>query len=129
MLSLVSFYNTVEHTILDSDIARFCNRIIEGDPKRRGRLFTVRYNKLGVFVIAEWLALPNGPFVDVVNLGTSLGSFTRAKAGELRCKLLNPLTAEETVLQTTQADRDFHSNLQEENTEETERWEMCEKGE
>ena len=129
MLSLVSLYNTEEHTILDSDIARFCNRIIEGDPKRRGRLFTVRYNKLGVFVIAEWLALPNGPFVDVVNLGASLGSFTRAKARELRCKLLNPLTAEETVLQTTQADSDYHHNLQNENEEEAERLEMCARGE
>jgi hypothetical protein len=131
MLSLVSFYNKAEHTIVDSDIARFCNRIIEGDPKRRGRLFTLRYNKLGVFVIAEWLSPPEcrGPFVDVLNLGASFGNFTRTKAGELRDRLLNPITAEETNSQTTQADSDYHHNLQDENEEETERWARVARGE
>lgn len=131
MLSLVSFYNKVEHTIVDSDVARFCNRIIEGDPKRRGRLFTLRYNKLGVFVIAEWLSPPEcrGPFVDVLNLGKSLDSFTRARAGELQNRLLAPLTAEGTIEQTTQADSDYHHNLQDENEEETERWARVARGE
>jgi len=102
--------------------------MVEGDPLRKGKFFTLRYNKLGVFVLAEWLAEPRSRFVDVMNLGNSIG-ITREQGDELRHRILAPLTAEETILQTTRADSDYHHGLQDENEEETERWERVARGE
>jgi len=102
--------------------------MVEGDPLREGKFFTIRYNKLGVFVLAEWLAEPRSRFVDVMNLGNSIG-ITREQGNELKRRILAPLTAEETILQTTQADSDYHHGLQDENEEETERWERVARGE
>lgn len=128
MLNMVSNYSLDEHTIIPTDLAQWCNRMVEGDPLREGKFFTIRYNKLGVFVLAEWLDEPRRGFVDVMNLGNSIG-ISQEKAGELRRRILAPLTAEETVLQTVQADSDYHHGLQDENEEETERWSRVARGE
>lgn len=129
MLGLVSFYNTKEHTIIGGDIADFCKRLVEHTPQRAGRLFVVRYNKLGTFVIAEWLAKPKDIFVDVMNLGKSLANFDRKKAHELRQRIFKPLTAEGTVRQMAAADSNYHHFRQDENSEEWERQEKVARGE
>ena len=129
MLGMTSFYTPKEHTILDGELSRYVSRLTEGDPLRRNRLFVIRYNKLGVFVIAEWLAKPKDIFIDVLNLGSSLQSFTRKKANELKIRLFAPLTAEGTNQQVAQAESDFHHGLQDENEEETERLERVARGE
>ena len=99
------------------------------DLLRRGKLFLVRYNELEVYVIAEWLGKPKDVFVDVLNIGKSLGNFTSAEAQELRNRLFNPIGSEETKRSMTQTDRDYYSNLQEEDSLETERQELVARGE
>jgi len=123
MLGLVSNYTTDEHTIIGGELSRWLEKLMEDDPTRKGRLFLLRYNKLGVFCICEWLGKPKDVFVDVMNLGESLQSFTYEKAQELRKRLFDPLTAEETCRTIAQADSDYHHNLNDEDAEETERLE------
>lgn len=129
MLGMTSFFKSQEHTIVQGEIGPFCDRLVENDPQRRGKLFVVRYNKLGTFCICEWLDKSLGFFVDVMNLGKSLGNFSYRKAQELRRRLFAPLTAEETRRAITGADSDFHHNLQDEDSEETERQERVAIGE
>ena len=129
MLGLVSNYNTDEHTIIGGELSDWLKRLMADDPQRRGRLFLVRYNKLGVFVIAEWLGKPKDVFVDVYNIGKSLGNFRRKAAQELRKRLFAPLTAEETCKSIVQTDSDYHHGLQDEDAEETERQERVAIGE
>jgi hypothetical protein len=129
MLGLVSNYTTEDHTIVGGELSLWLERLIEGDPKRRGRIFLVRYNKLGVFVIAEWLGRPKDVFVDVLNIGKSLSNFGRVKAQELRNRLFKPIGPEETQRAITQAGSDFHHNLNDEDAEETERQELVARGE
>lgn len=129
MLGAVSFYSTKEHTIMGGDISEFVRRLVEHDPRRKNKLFVVRYNKLGVFCICEWLAGPKDIFVDVMNLGKNLSNFDRSKAHELRQRLFRPLTAEDTIEQTAAAGSDYHHMRQDDNSEEWERQEQCARGE
>lgn len=130
MLGLVSNYTSAEHTVIEgSGIPEFLIRLVEDDPQRKGRLFLVRYHKLEVFVIAEWLGRPYDVFVDVMNLGKSLGNFGQKEAQELRKRLFAPLTAEATKRAIVGADSDYHHNLQDEDAEETERRELVARGE
>lgn len=129
MLGLVSNYSSDEHTVVGGELSLWVGRLVEADRVRRGKLFVLRYNKLGVFVIAEWLAGPKDIFVDVLNLGKSLGNFGSAEAQELRKRLFDPLGPEETREALIQADSDYFHNLQDEDTEETERQELVARGE
>ncbi len=129
MLGLVSYYSSVEHTIITGELSLWLERLIEGDPKREGKIFLVRYNELDVFVIAEWLGRPKDVFVDVLNIGKSLSNFGRAEAQELRNRLFKPIGPQETEKAITQAGSDFHHNLNDEDAEETERQELVARGE
>ncbi len=120
MLGMVSFYNRNEHTIIGGELAAWIDRLTQGDPLRRGRLFLVRYNKIGSFVIAEWMGKSKNIFVDVLNLGKSV-NLSRVRAGELKRRLFTPHTAEGMVKLTTQADSDYHHAMQDDNAEESER--------
>ena len=64
MLGLVSNYDSTKHTIIGGDISEWVNRLVKGDPQREGRFVIIRYNELGVFVIAEWLGRPKDVFVE-----------------------------------------------------------------
>ena len=128
-LGMVSWYDSDKHTIIPGELSDFCSRLVEGDPKRNGKLFVIRYNELGVFVICEWLAKPKDIFVDVMNLGKSLGNFTRQKAAELRHRLFAPITYEETARGSAEADSRFHHDMQDGNEEEGERLAKCAVGE
>ena len=129
MLGMVSDYTSEEHTIVRGELSVWLDRLTEGDPQRKNRLFLLRYNKLGVFVIAEWLAKPKDIFVDVFNIGKSLSNFGHAEAQELRSRLFDPLGPEKVRELTARADSDFHHNLQDEDAEETERNERVAMGE
>lgn len=129
MLGLVSNYTTKDHTLVGGELMLWLERLVAGDPKRKGRIFLVRYNKLDVYVIAEWLGRPKDVFVDVLNIGKSLSNFSRAKAQELQNRLFNPIGPEETQRAITQAGSDYHHNLQDEDAEETERQELVARGE
>ena len=129
MLGMVSVYNPQEHTIVQGEIGLFCNRLIEYDPQRRGNLFVIRYNKLGVFCICEWIGGGRDTFADVLNLGKSLGNFGHRAAQELWRRLLAPVTAEESAREIIRNDSNFYHNLQDEDAEETERRERVAIGE
>lgn len=130
MLGLVSVYTSAEHTIINgSGIPEFLTRLIEGDPQRKGRLFLLRYNKLGVYCICEWTDGHKDTFVDVLNLGKSLGNFEKKEAQELRRRLFAPVTVEESAREIIRNDSDFYHNLQDEDSEETERRERVAIGE
>lgn len=129
MLGLVSDYSSDKHTIINGTLSDWLERLMEGDPLRRGRLFLLRYNELEVFCVCEWLGKPKDVFVDVVNLGKTLQSFTLEKANELRRKLFAPISAEETCQAITQTDSNYHHNLNDEDLEETERQERIAMGE
>jgi len=129
MLGMATNYNSDEHSIIGGDITDFLCRLVENDSQKEGKLFVVRYNKNGVFVIAEWLGRPKDVFVDVMNLGKSLSNFTRQKASELRQRLFAPLTAEETSKQIAMAESNYFHRRQDENEEEEERLQKCARGE
>lgn len=129
MLGMVSDYKSTDHTIIGGELSLWVSRLVENDPVRKNRLFVLRYNELGVYCICEWLGRPKDVFVDVMNLGKSLGSFGHAEAQELRHRLFNPLGPEETREAILKADSDYHHNLQDEDAEETERQELVAKGE
>lgn len=128
-LGMVSFFDSDKHTIIPGELSDFCARLVEGDPQREGKLFVIRYEKLGVFCVCEWLAKPKDIFIDVLNLGKSLGNFTRQKAGELRHRLFAPITYEETARDSAEADSDYHHMRQDWDGEEGERIEKCSCGE
>ena len=130
MLGMVSLYTSAEHTIIEGGgIPEFLTHLVEGSPRREGRLFLIRYNKLGVFCICEWTGSNKDTFVDIMNLGKSLGNFGREGACELRRRLFAPVTAEDTSRAIIGADSDFYHNLQDEDMEETERQERIAVGE
>ena len=129
MLGQVSVFTSDDHTIVRGELSLWLDRLVEGDPKRKGQLFVLRYNKLKVFCICEWVGGGNDTFVDVLNLGDSLGNFGRAEAYELKRRLFDPLGPEETNKILDRADSDFYHNLQDEDSEETERQELVARGE
>ena len=130
MLGLVSCYNQDEHTIIQTgELPGWLTRLVKGDPQREGCLFLLRYNKLEVFCICEWVGGGNDTFVDVINLGKSLGNFGRKEANDLRRRLFAPITAEETSKAIINADSDYYHNLQDGDAEETERQELVARGE
>jgi len=130
MLGMISVYNSDEHTIIEgSGIAEWLERLVKGSPRREGCLFLLRYNKLGVFCVCEWTDDHKDTFVDVLNLGKSLGNFGRKAANELRRRLFAPVTAEDTSKAIVRNDSDFYHNLQDEDMEETERRERVAIGE
>ncbi|KKN54812.1 hypothetical protein LCGC14_0588660 [marine sediment metagenome] len=121
MLGMVTYYHIPEHLIIGGEIGDFCSRIVEGDSNRKSKIFVVRYNKLGVFVIAEWIGNVGDAFVDVMNLGKSLANFDRKKAYELKYRMLAPSTCKETELDMLNAESNFHHQLQDDNSEEQDR--------
>ena len=129
MLGLVSVYTSAEHTIIPGELSEWLERLVESDPQRKGCLFLLRYNKLEVYCICEWVGGGRDTFVDVLNLGKSLGSFGQMEAQELRRRLFNPVTAEESSREIIRNDSDFYHNLQDEDSEETERQERVAIGE
>lgn len=129
MLGLVSCYNPDEHTFIRGELSEWLDRLMEGDPRREGCLFLLHYNKLKVFCVCEWVGGGHDTFVDVLNLGKSLGNFGHKEACELRRRLFNPVTAEETSKTIIRNDSDFYHNLQDEDMEETERQERVAIGE
>lgn len=130
MLGMISLYLSEEHTIIrGSGISEWLKRLVEGDPRRKGCLFLLRYNKLGVFCICEWTDNHKDTFTDAMNLGKSLGNFGRKEAQKLRRRLFVPVTAEETSRAIIGADSNYYHNLQDEDAEETERQELVARGE
>lgn len=123
---MVSNYDQDAHTIINGEIGTFIQRLAN----ESGRdLFVLRYNKLAVFCICEWMSPNHDIFIDMMNLGKSLGNFDCKKAAELRQRLFKPLTCEATSQALAAADSDYHHMRQDGNEEETERLAKCSIGE
>lgn len=128
-IGMVSFYNPDDHTIMTGELSDYLQRLVEACESRRGKLFLVRYNKLGSFVIAEWLGKPRDVFVDVMNLGQSLRNFDRTGAAELRHRLFSPITGTEACNHSAEVESVFHHEMQDWNEEEKERMVKVKRGE
>ena len=126
MLGMVSNYNPNEHVILGGELNRYVQTINKESNKK---LFVVRYLRFGTFVIAEWLAKPRDVFIDVMNLGKSLGNFDRKKANEFRHRLFAPMTCRETSEGIAEEESRYLHERQDENAEELEIEERCSRGE
>ncbi len=107
MLGLVTTYDAREHSLIPGDVDAFVKNLVRNDPTRKGKLFIVRYEKHDTFVIAEWLGRPKDIFVDVLNLGNSLGNFDDGKAKELCARLFAPITMEQVDTNNQAAESDF----------------------
>jgi len=129
MSGMVSFYSPREHCIINGEMSRNLRSLTENDPQRKDKLFVVLYMELGNFVIAEWLGKPRDVFVDVMNLGKSLGNFTRGKADELRRRLFAPFSCDETSRFIAENESDYLHGRQDGNEEEKERCERVVRGE
>lgn len=126
MIGIPSVYKRHEHTFIGGDIGHYISRL----SKDSGRdLAVIRYEKLGVFCIIEFVSPNRDVFVDVKNLGGSLGNFNRAAATELQRRLFKPITGDETDRFVTETESDYHHARQDDNSAEWEREERTERGE
>jgi len=126
MLGMTSKFNHKEHTFVGGDIGAYIKRLGKEHDRH---LAVIRYKKLGVFCIIEFLTPQRNVFVDSMNLGKSLGNFNRVKSVELRMRLFRPLTARETSVSIANAESDYYHRRQDENEQETERWARIKMGE
>jgi len=126
MLGMVSNFNRQAHTFVGGEIGAFVRGLAE---KSKRDLCVIRYERLGVFCIIEMVSPNRDIFIDIMNLGKSLGNFDRKKAHELNMRLFRPVTCDETSRYMFDADSDYHHTRQEWNSEETERLEKCARGE
>jgi len=126
MIGMASVYDSGKHTIIGGEIGAFIQRI---SAEAHRKLFVVRYEMVGSFCIAEWLSPNKDVFVDTMNLGDSLGNFTRKKADELRKRLFRPVTADETSRFVAENESQYHHGMADDNAAEWEREERIARGE
>ncbi len=126
MLGAVSSFDTNSHTLIGGDLGDYIARL-SGNSRRD--FAVLRYEKLDVFCIVEFLSPRRDVFVDTMNLGSSLANFTREKRYELERRVFKPLTCSETSRAIMEGESDYHHMLQDGNEEETERLERVAIGE
>lgn len=126
MLGMTSVYNSKKHYIIGGEIGAY----IEGLSKDSGRdLAVICYEDLQVFCIIEWMSPQKDVFIDILNLGKSLANFAREKAAELRRRLFQPISCDETSQYIAEGESTFHHDMQDWNSEETDRYARIERGE
>lgn len=114
---LPCFYSPAQHEILhEPTILDWCRRQTSDLPLQK-QLFIYRHRIHSTFVIARWVREPKGIFTDLLNLGHSLGNFTREKAQEFRGRILAPIPVETFSRTINQASRDFASEQHEKGEE------------
>ena len=126
MLGMTSQFDADEHTRIGGEIGAYIRRLAE---KSHRDLEVIRYNKLGVFCIIEYLSPNRDVFVDTMNLGASLANFDRRKSDELQQRLFAPLTCAQTSTAVAEGESDYLHMRQECNDEEHERQERLARGE
>jgi len=125
-LGMVSVYDGQEHTFIGGEIGQYISRLA----KESGRdLAVIRYEKRGVFCIIEFLSPMRDVFVDTMNLGGSLGNFTRDKKNEMERRLFRPVTCSETAEFIAESESRYLHDRQDGNSEEWELQERRERGE
>lgn len=126
MIGRASIFNCSEHTFIGGEIGHYISRLA----KESGRdLAVIRYEKLGVFCIIEFLSPKRDIFVDVKNLGDSLANFGRAAARELKQRLFKPVTGEQTCRFSAEIESNYLHGRQDDNSEALEWDERTKRGE
>jgi len=126
MLGMTSVYSIKEHSLVGGEIGAYIKRIA----KETGRDFAVvRYNKLAVFCIIEFLSPRKDVFIDVMNLGKSLANFDYHKGCEFRQRVFKPLTCNETSRVLAENESSYLHERQDDNEAEGERLERISMGE
>lgn len=117
MINMVATYDPCQHEILDPELLGWCRRVAKGvtDQSLSARLFCYHHRWYDSFVIGAWVSEPKGAFIDLMNLGSSLGSFTHSKAKEFIDRLYNPLTGAQTAQMLRANESDFLHQKQDEN--------------
>jgi hypothetical protein len=77
-----------QHQILETEIGSWLKRNVENAEDAR-RLFVYRHMQTGNFIVAWWISKERGRFSELMNLGTSLSSFTREMARSFK-QILSP---------------------------------------
>ena len=108
MLGMACNYSPKQHSLIHPEQLTWCKRET-CDPLLKEQLFCYLQREIGVFVIARWTDKVYGSFVDILNLGRSLASFTREKAQEFKRRVNSPISAAHTRRFLEQADRDYYS--------------------
>ena len=126
MLGCLSTFKRQDHIFIGGDIGQFVKRLAE-DTQRD--LAIIRYNRVGTFVIIEFMSPNRDVFIDIMNLGRSLANFTRDKKDELLRRLYKPISCNETSRFISDGESDYFHSRQEDNEEETERLERVKMGE
>ena len=108
MLGAVCQYDRKQHLLLEPSLLEWC-KAQSSNKNVSNELFVYRQMQVGTFVIGRWVNKSKGLFVDLVNLGYSLGNFTRGVAQEFRRRLLAPITAEQTKKQMTDFSSGYRS--------------------
>jgi len=120
MLGAASVYDDRQHALIPRhEILDFCVRETNGAHDEKD-LFLYHHEFTGNFVIGKWLDRRR-LFVDLMNLGPSLGGFTRQKAQEFVQRTCNRPSAKEKQQDLIKIESDHLSKLQDENEEEKER--------
>jgi hypothetical protein len=126
MLGQVSTYSREDHTFIAGEIGGYISRLAKESNRD---LAVIRYEKLGVFCIIEFLSPKRDVFVDVKNLGDSLANFGRATANELRQRLFKPTTCDQVSRFIADTESDYHHMRQDDNSAEWENEERTMMGE
>jgi hypothetical protein len=117
MFGCVSTFDREKHTFIGGELGHYINRLAK-ESKRD--FAVVRYEKLNVFCIIEFLSPLRDVFVDTMNLGHSLANFNREKKEELLRRVFKPVTCAETSRALEEADSDYHHERQDDNAEDWE---------
>jgi hypothetical protein len=126
MFGCVTHFQHSKHTRIPGELDGFVRRL---GRRARRTLGVVRYEKLGVYCIVDYLESDGGVFVDVMNLGHSLANFGRKARIEFEQRLFRPLRSDETCRVVAEAESDYFHGRQDDNEEEKERLEKCARGE
>ena len=91
MIGMPCTFDAGQHAVIHPELEDWIHREIP-DRNFLDRVFVYRHLLYGTFVIAQWLNRDAGLFIDVMNLGYSLGNFDKEKARTLRSNIMQPIT-------------------------------------
>ena len=114
MIGVPCTYSPDQHYIFEPELLAWCRRQTP-DESLKKELFVYKQLQVGTFVIARWVSREMGLFVDLLNLGHALSTFTVEMAQELRRRILAPVTSNDTAKQMSASSSSRLHKLQEEN--------------
>lgn len=99
-------YDPRQHQLIEPPLLNWARRQAP-DKETADRIFTYRHRDAGTFVIGFWANKPYGRFVDMLNIGTSLGNFGPSEAGRFK-RSLRVTDSADRIRQEVKAGLDSH---------------------